>query len=76
MVFRNPDRINDLKDEEQIPMKRVCAWCEIVMESTSGDSDLVTHGICPACFDNLMGKEGTTYGAGEDRDSSAMNVKN
>ena len=57
-------------------MKRVCAWCELVMESTSGDSDLVTHGICPACFDNLMGKEGTTYGAGEDRDSSAMKVKN
>ena len=37
-------------------MKRVCAWCEIVMESPGGDGDQVTHGICPACFDSLMAK--------------------
>ena len=37
-------------------MKRVCAWCEIVLESPDGDGDQVTHGICPACFDSLMTK--------------------
>ena len=39
-------------------MKRVCAWCEIVMDSPDGDSDQVTHGICPACFDSMMAKQG------------------
>jgi len=35
-------------------MKRVCTWCELVMDD--GDGDLVTHGICPECFDRMMGE--------------------
>lgn len=38
-------------------MKRVCAWCNTMMEdgavSALGDDDLVTHGICNDCADNM-----------------------
>ena len=37
-------------------MKKVCAWCQTAMESPGGDTDQVSHGICPPCFDNLMAK--------------------
>ena len=56
-------------------MKRVCAWCEMVMESPDGDSDQVTHGICPACFDGLMAKGGTASREGKDWDSTAIEIK-
>ena len=46
-------------------MKRVCAWCGIVLESLDGDSDPVTHGICPACFEVLMANEGAASGKRE-----------
>ena len=48
-------------------MKRVCAWCEIVMESPGSDNDQVTHGICPACYDSLIARAGLS--SGERRDS-------
>ena len=57
-------------------MKRVCAWCEIVMESPGGDSDQVTHGICPECFDSLMAKQNVASGDRRDRDSNAIEIKN
>ncbi len=56
-------------------MKRVCAWCEIVMESPDPDSDQVTHGICPACFDSLMAKGSTTFGERKDWDGNAIETK-
>ncbi len=56
-------------------MKRVCAWCEIVMESPSGDSDQVTHGICPACFDEVMPKPGAASDERKDWDSNAIEIK-
>ena len=56
-------------------MKRVCAWCEIVMESPGGDSDQVTHGICPPCFDSLMAKVGAAYGERKDKDANAIEIK-
>ncbi len=52
-------------------MKRVCAWCEIVMESAAGDSDRVTHGICRACFDSMMQKEGVVSKERWERDGNA-----
>ena len=57
-------------------MKRVCAWCEIVMESPGGDSDQVTHGICPACFDSVMAKQGAASKEPKDWDSNASEIKN
>ena len=57
-------------------MKRVCAWCEIVMESPGSDSDQVTHGICPECFDSLMAKQNVASGERRDRDSNAIEIKN
>ena len=63
------------KREEKITMKRVCAWCEIVMESPAGDSDQVTHGICPACFDSLIAKVGAASGEHRDRDGNANELK-
>ena len=56
-------------------LKRVCAWCEIVMESPGGDSDQVTHGICPPCFDSLMAKVGAAYGERKDKDANAIEIK-
>ena len=56
-------------------MKRVCAWCEIVMEAPSGDSDQVTHGICPACFDEVMPKPGAASEERKDWDSNAIEIK-
>lgn len=53
-------------------MKRVCAWCEIVMESAAGDSDRVTHGICPACFDSMMLKEAAVSEERWERDGNAI----
>ena len=52
-------------------MKRVCAWCEIVMEYPGGDSDQVTHGICPPCYNNLMAKLGAASSAPKDSDGNA-----
>ncbi len=43
-------------------MKRVWAWCEIIMESPGSDNDQVTHGICPACFDSLIARAGLSSG--------------
>ena len=57
-------------------MKRVCAWCEIVMESPGGDSDQVTHGICPACFDSVMAKQGAASKERKDWDSNAGEINN
>ena len=56
-------------------MKRVCAWCKIVMESRGGDSDQVTHGICPACYDSLMAKVGVAIAEREDRGGDATGIK-
>ena len=57
-------------------MKRVCAWCKLVMESPGGDSDQVTHGICPACFDSLMAKVSAASGDLGDRDGNAIETNN
>ncbi len=56
-------------------MKRVCAWCEIVMDSPDGDSDQVTHGICPPCYDSLMAKVGVAIAEREDRGGDATEIK-
>lgn len=63
------------KREEWITMKRVCAWCEIVMDSPDGDSDQVTHGICPACFDSMMAKQGGASRGSKDWDGNAIEIK-
>ncbi len=56
-------------------MKRVCAWCKLVMESPSGDSDQVTHGICPACFESMMAKQSLASRGSKDRDGNAIEIK-
>ncbi len=56
-------------------MKRVCAWCEIVMDSPVGDSDQVTLGICPACFDSMMAKHSVASKERNDWDSNAIEIK-
>ena len=56
-------------------MKRVCAWCEIVMDSPDGDSDQVTHGICPACFDSMMAKQGGASRGSKDWDGNGIEIK-
>lgn len=41
-------------------MKRICAWCKIEMESTcfeSNSDDIITHGICAKCKDNIFGPQ-------------------
>lgn len=41
-------------------MKRICAWCDLVMsEGTSPDAE-ITHGICPDCFQKMMGRKEET----------------
>jgi hypothetical protein len=38
-------------------MKQVCAWCKIQFGATdekTAAKDLVSHGICPACYENQM----------------------
>lgn len=55
-------------------MKRVCAWCQLVMEGPSDDSGQITHGICPACFDGMMAKVGNTSGKREDRDGDVIEI--
>lgn len=34
-------------------MRRVCAWCETVMEEGSDGAD-ITHGICDRCMDEFV----------------------
>ena len=55
-------------------MKRVCAWCEIEMEPTAGDSAQVTHGICPPCFANLMAQVGAAARVRTRRDADAAEL--
>ena len=55
-------------------MKRVCAWCQTVMESPAGDTEQVTHGICPPCFDDLMAKVDAASREPKDRDGNAMEI--
>lgn len=39
-------------------MKRICAWCDLVMsQGTTPDAE-ITHGICPDCFQIMMFVEG------------------
>ena len=57
---------------ERITMKRICAWCEIAMGSADGDSDQVTHGICPECFDSMMAKVVPASESTNDRDAKAV----
>ena len=45
------------------------------MESPGGDSDQVTHGICPPCFDSLMAKVGAAYGERKDKDKDANAIE-
>ena len=56
-------------------MKRVCAWCQLVIEPASKGSDRVTHGICPACFDSLMAKVGAASEERKNGDGKAMEIK-
>ena len=56
-------------------MKRVCAWCQMVIEPPSDGSGRVTHGICPACFDSLMAKVGTASEERKEGDGNAMEIK-
>ena len=39
-------------------MKTVCSFCGAVIRQESGDEDGISHGICPACFDEFK----TRYG--------------
>jgi len=45
------------------------------MESPAGDSDQVTHGICRACFDNLMPEKGAVSEDRRDRGGNAIEAK-
>ena len=56
-------------------MKRVCAWCEVVMGSPGGDGDQVTHGICPACFDTLLAKVGTASREHQNNEGTAVETQ-
>ena len=53
-------------------MKRICAWCEIAMGSADGDSDQVTHGICPECFESMMAKVASASESTNDREAKAI----
>lgn len=33
-------------------MKRICSWCQLVMSEGTLPA---THGICPDCFQKMMG---------------------
>ena len=57
-------------------MKRICAWCELVMESPSSDSDQVTHGICPPCFEDLMAKVSAAARERRESDSNSAETSN
>lgn len=35
-------------------MRRVCCECELVMDEGSGPEDMVSHGLCPVCFEAAM----------------------
>jgi hypothetical protein len=38
-------------------MKQICAWCQMKIIATgekTAAEDLVSHGICPACYENQM----------------------
>jgi hypothetical protein len=36
-------------------MIRVCAWCSRTMGEKPGPENVITHGICPACSDEVFG---------------------
>lgn len=55
-------------------MKVVCAWCQPVVEYPGGDSEHVTHGICPPCYNNVMTKLCAATRAPEDRDGNAIEI--
>ena len=48
-------------------MKLVCAWYQPVMEFLGGDSEQVSHGICPPCYNNVMANLGSASKAPKDR---------
>ncbi len=56
-------------------MKRVCAWCERVMDSPDGDSDQITHGKCPACFDSKIAKQVCESRGTKEWDGNAIEIK-
>ena len=57
-------------------MKRVCAWCQIVMECPIGDTGQVTHGICLRCHDDFIAKLGAASGDHRDQVGNAAKISN
>ncbi len=55
-------------------LKVVCAWCQPVMEFPGVDSEQVSHGICPPCYNNVMGNLGSASKAPKDRDGNAIGI--
>ncbi len=56
-------------------MKRVCAWCRKELgrvHSREGSENLITHGICEDCRDNMLFQTGV--GLGEFLDSLGLPV--
>ena len=37
-------------------MKKICAWCQAVLDPGDGPDDRVSHGICPDCVDKHFPK--------------------
>jgi len=51
-------------------MKRVCAWCRIELgrvDSQASSENMITHGICANCRDNLLFQMGVEIGEFLDR---------
>ena len=42
--------------EENVEMKRVCAWCQKPLNSEPDGGSPVSHGICDRCFENTLTK--------------------
>jgi PAS domain-containing protein len=56
-------------------MQKVCAWCNAPLENTEeqhNGNELVSHGICEKCYENLLSSENKTLGDLLDRFSDPV----
>lgn len=42
-------------------MKKVCAWCKKELVVKSGNTDLITHGICEPCSESFLNGDTDTF---------------
>jgi hypothetical protein len=41
-----------------MPIQIVCAWCKKDMGTKEGETNDVSHSICPSCYKKVVAEEG------------------